>query len=140
MRFKIFKDNLVKIQHLNEHERGTATYGITEFADMTEEEYQRRTGLLRSLKHENNIQNPMAVIDENLKIPKSFDWRDQNKVTGVKNQGNCGSCWAFSVTGNIEGLQAIQSGKLEEYSEQELVDCDSVDQGCNGGLPDNAYK
>lgn len=139
MRFRIFKKNLHKIEMLNKREQGTAKYGITEFSDMTGKEYLHRTGLSRRIRHENELKNPIADIPD-VPVPEAFDWREKGAVTDVKNQANCGSCWAFSVTGNIEGVHAVKTGKLESYSEQELLDCDTVDNACNGGMPDDAYK
>lgn len=137
MRLRIFKQNLEMIRQLNENEMGSAKYGITEFADLTSTEYKQRTGLWQRdpLKA---ASTPKADIPD-VELPKEFDWRSKGAITPVKNQGNCGSCWAFSVTGNIEGLHAAKTGVLQEYSEQELLDCDTADSACNGGLPDNAF-
>uniref|UniRef100_A0A1L8ECX0 Putative cysteine proteinase n=1 Tax=Haematobia irritans TaxID=7368 RepID=A0A1L8ECX0_HAEIR len=137
MRMRIFKQNLKIIQDLNSNERGSAKYGITEFADLTSTEYKQRTGMWQRDEAKAAL-TPKAEIPD-IELPKEFDWREKGVISPVKNQGQCGSCWAFSVTGNVEGLHAVRTGKLEQYSEQELLDCDTTDSACNGGLPDNAY-
>lgn len=140
MRLRIFRQNLRTIEELNANEMGSAKYGITEFADMTSTEYTQRAGLWQRSENQPTGGAPAKVPAYAGVLPKDFDWRQKNAVTQVKNQGQCGSCWAFSVTGNIEGLYAIKTGDLQEFSEQELLDCDSTDSACNGGLMDNAYK
>merc|ERR1712223_762450 len=128
-RFGIFKENMKK----------------TQFSDLTEEEFKERHLGFYPPKcdpvmniFESDLEE--AEIPEDVELPDAFDWRTHGAVTPVKNQGMCGSCWAFSVTGNVEGQWKIQHGELLSLSEQELVDCDTLDAGCNGGLPENAYK
>ncbi|XP_058808974.1 uncharacterized protein LOC131674363 [Phymastichus coffea] len=139
-RFNIFRNNLDMIEELQRNEQGTGRYGVTQFADLTKAEFTANyLGLKPVLRSDNDIPLPKAEIPD-IELPENFDWRHYNVVTPVKNQGSCGSCWAFSVTGNVEGQYAIKHGKLLSLSEQELVDCDKLDSGCNGGLPDSAYR
>ncbi|GJT92105.1 cysteine protease XCP1-like protein, partial [Tanacetum coccineum] len=73
-------------------------------------------------------------------LPKSLDWRKKGAVAPVKNQGSCGSCWAFSTVAAVEGVNQIVTGNLTELSEQELIDCDTgFNNGCNEGLMDYAF-
>ncbi|XP_034282217.2 cathepsin F [Pantherophis guttatus] len=137
-RFRIFAENLEKARLYQELDQGTAEYGVTKFSDLTEEEFRSRylNPLLTKLPG-----RPMKVASiPNGSFPEEWDWRDHGAVTGVKNQGECGSCWAFSVTGNIEGQWYLHKGNLLSLSEQELVDCDLIDKACGGGLPSNAYE
>jgi cathepsin L len=73
-------------------------------------------------------------------LPNQIDWREENVVTPVKNQGSCGSCWTFSSTGAMEGAYALYSEKLESFSEQQLLDCVKKDFGCNGGEMIDAFE
>jgi cathepsin F len=135
----IFKDNLKEIKKMQESDKGTATYGVNEFADMSKEEFLSTRAMPLGWP-ESDIELPQATELPLGDTPATFDWREKDVVTEVKNQGSCGSCWAFSTTGNIEGQWAIHHQKLISLSEQELVDCDKVDKGCEGGLPSNAYQ
>ncbi|CAH8512671.1 unnamed protein product [Heterobilharzia americana] len=139
MRFSTFKSNLLKAQLYQVLDRGSAVYGVTPYSDLTAEEFAQ-THLTASWDGADKARRLISVNRKAENIPTNFDWREKGAVTEVKNQGMCGSCWAFSTTGNIEGQWFRKTGKLLSLSEQQLVDCDKLDDGCGGGLPLNAYE
>jgi len=136
----IFEKNVGKIFNHNElFISGLKTYSkdINKFSDMLLEEVIGG-GLLP-------YETPKGVsykFESTKKLPKFLDWRTAGLVTPVKDQGDCGSCWAFSATGALEGQWKLKHGKTVSLSEQQLVDCSGKfgNQGCNGGLPWYAYK
>jgi len=113
----------------------THTVGLTQFADMTNDEFRANYTGYKGVKAEKNVKHLVGDA------PDAIDWRDHNAVTDVKNQGSCGSCWAFSATGSMESRYFLANGELPNLSEQQLVDCsrDQGNMGCNGGLPDYAF-
>ncbi|GAA0152785.1 cysteine protease [Lithospermum erythrorhizon] len=142
-RFEIFKDNLRYIDEQNNVPNRSYKLGLNRFADLTIEEYKNgylgaKPDAKRRLKKMKSDRYAPKVGDS---LPESVDWRTVGAVAPVKDQGNCGSCWAFSTIGAIEGINQIVTGELISLSEQELVDCDtSYNQGCNGGLMDYAFE
>jgi cathepsin L len=143
-RKQVFAANLNLIrQHNIEAEAGQHTYtlAVNQFADMTFEEFHMKyTGFL-GLRHQyirsQNIANLSSVQPAD-----SVDWQQKGAVTQVKDQGQCGSCWAFSTTGSIEGAWFISKGNLQSLSEQQLMDCSRAEgnDGCEGGLMDQAFE
>ncbi|KAJ3696644.1 hypothetical protein LUZ61_000349 [Rhynchospora tenuis] len=139
-RFSIFKANYEYIQEKNREPGLTYTLGLNEFADLTNDEFVARyTGALRPTDADATVPAEPFEFD-NLRVPASIDWRTYGAVTPVKNQGSCGSCWAFSAVAAIEGAVKIKKGTLLSLSEQELVDCVTTCYKCQGGRADNAFQ
>jgi cysteine peptidase B len=133
-RMEIFKNNMVLAAEWSH--QGSARYGATEFADMTPEEFAEMYLMPNLPEH---VQGELLEVPE-VTAAASLDWRTKGAVTPVKNQGQCGSCWAFSATETIESYFALSGNALTSLSMEQVVDCDTTDQGCNGGLPSNAYN
>jgi C1A family cysteine protease len=141
-RYNVFKANVQKIQ---DHNSGNESYtlGMNQFGDLTEAEFKATyiTGL-RARKAPFAQAKLTEAVPAYFDVRDSFDWRDHNAVTAVKDQGQCGSCWAFSAVAATEGAHAIATGTLVSLSEQQLVDCAGAygNYGCDGGLMDSAFE
>ncbi|KAL5460170.1 hypothetical protein EMCRGX_G033598 [Ephydatia muelleri] len=146
-RFEIFQESLRRHHHLNSyelHHNGAAKYGVTKFSDLTVDEFKslylspartpvRGKAVTSCDYKQGSVKNP----------PSQYDWRDKNVVTPVKNQGQCGSCWALAVVETIESSWSIQSQTLLPLSSQQVISCDyspnqSLD-GCDGGSLSSAF-
>lgn len=154
-KYKVFKSNLEWINKKN-NQLGKEVYGITQFMDLTDEEF-RRTYLMDPIvmeeamseisgkkydtvnKEEKRLEFSLDDVDDEDK-PRAgdIDWR--HSLQPAKNQGSCGSCWAFAAVASIEGALKINQGKEVNLSEQYLVDCDISDSGCNGGWPTKTFE
>ncbi|SOV23230.1 falcipain 2' [Plasmodium sp. DRC-Itaito] len=149
-RFQVFLQNANKVNMHNNNKNSLYKKELNRFADLTYHEFKskylslRPSQPLKSSKYLLDIMNYEEVIkkyrgDENFDH-SAYDWRLHSGVTPVKDQKNCGSCWAFSSIGSVESQYAIRKNKLITLSEQELVDCSFKNYGCNGGLINNAFE
>ena len=129
-------EELAKINSVN----ANFQVGHNQFSDWTKDEYKRLLGWKRNpnVEQTNEEKSYTKLSEEGL--PKEVDWRKKGAVNHVKNQGQCGSCWAFSATCAIEGAHFIKTGELPILAEQQLVDCDKTSNGCNGGLQEYAFQ
>jgi C1A family cysteine protease len=138
-RFVIFKANLVRIAELNAQNirlGGEAIHGVNSLADLSVEEF-RQTRVMKNMPfrlpapvdHQHNYTSPLTVVD----------WRTKGVVTPVKDQGNCGSCWAHSADEAVESFYAIKSGNLQVLSVQQCTACTYTYNGCDGGWPHDVY-
>jgi cathepsin L len=138
-RFRLFQERVALVnEHNARFAAGKVSYSmeINANADMTVTEMMHRNGYRQNDKRGQGVK--LVSVDA---LPDSVDWRTKGYVTGVKDQGQCGSCWSFGTTGTLEGQWFKKTGNLVSLSEQNLVDCDTDwDMGCNGGLPTYAYK
>eukprot|EP00090_Calanus_glacialis_P045616 TRINITY_DN8578_c0_g1_i1.p1 TRINITY_DN8578_c0_g1~~TRINITY_DN8578_c0_g1_i1.p1 ORF type:complete len:368 (-),score=92.53 TRINITY_DN8578_c0_g1_i1:78-1181(-) len=145
LRLEIFSANLKKIEEHNATPGMTWTMKINEFADLTEEEFKKDVlgGYLKTPQSGNHASGAKVNVAD---LPASVDWREAGVVTDAKNQGSCGSCWAFATVENIESYAAINNVSLTKLSAQEITTCTPNPMhcggtgGCKGSIPQLAYN
>lgn len=140
-RFQIFSSNIHNIILHNLDITQNFTMGINQFTDLTADEF--KAAYIGGYKPLQSFGCGSFSSHDN-DLPDSIDWTTKSVVNAVRDQGQCGSCWAFATTANAESVWAIFNGDLLDLSEEYLVDCASgvgyFNMGCNGGNPDSAFK
>jgi len=140
-RYNVFKAN---VDFITRHNRANFSYtlGMNKFGDLPFEEFHAKYTGFNYVKRDFIRSKNVPPHQHRLSNPASVDWRSAGAVTPVKDQGQCGSCWAFSATGSMEGAYFIAKKNLVSLSEQQLVDCSTRqgNEGCNGGLMDYAFE
>jgi len=141
-RFRIFTENL-KLAKLRNELEGSEVHGVTQFMDLTPQEFkQSYLGFIP--KESSNVSmlggEPSSTASYCGASATSCDYATLGLVTAVKDQGQCGSCWAFSATEATETAQFIAGKTLPVLGPQQIVDCDKTDGGCNGGDTPTAYE
>lgn len=140
-RFIIFKQNVELITAHNADPCATFNMSINKFTDLTADEFKEK--YVGKVNTESDF-GCVSIETKNTTTIETFDWRNYNVVNPVRNQGQCGSCWAFATTANAESVWAIHTGNLYDMSEQYLVDCATgigyFNMGCKGGNMDSAFK
>jgi len=137
-RLGIFAKNLERVNEMNKEHiliGGEAVFGVTKFSDLTPEEFKAM--YLTYIPSNASVPRVNVVLDG--EPDTVVDWRTKGAVTPVKDQGQCGSCWAFSATEAIESYSFLNDGKLISLSAQQITSCDKTDGGCNGGNTETAY-
>lgn len=141
-RFATFAANMQKAEKLNAL-NPKATFGSGPFADYTEAEFKSYHSADAYFKGSTQREAELVHMSQEEKARaagQSIDWRQHGAVTGVKNQEQAECCYAFSATGNIEGQWKLAGHELTSLSEQEIASCDTIDNGCNGGLMQNVFR
>jgi len=138
-RAAIFAENVRIIDEHNARNDSSYTLGVNEYTDLTWAEFSSTYLMAPQHCSATGQQGTHRMVGGGA---DSIDWRTKGVVTPVKNQGSCGSCWAFGTTGAVESAWAINTGKLISLSEQQLVDCAGAfsNMGCRGGLPSQAFE
>ncbi|XP_052656973.1 procathepsin L-like isoform X2 [Harpia harpyja] len=142
-RREVWEKNLRRIQQHNwEETQGQHAFrlAMNHYGDLTDEEFNQLLNGFTPVWREKPA--PLFQASAALKTPVEVDWRAKGYVTPVKNQGHCGSCWAFSATGALEGLVFNRTGNLTVLSEQNLIDCSRKlgNNGCHGGYMTHAFQ
>jgi len=136
-RYGVFQSNMATVKELNALDE-EVTLGASIFADLTSEEFQSQYLRAKPSPRNESKTEYLTVRD----TPSSLDWRKNGAITNVKTQGQCGSCWAFSAAGALEGAYYLSQKKTDSLSVQQIKDCSTErgDQGCNGGYMIGAFE